>query len=133
MKVLFDHNTPKRLRQYLPEHSVDTAWERGWAEVSNGDLLTQAERDGYDVLITADQSMSYQQDIARRQVGVVVLLSNRWLDVQPRIEDIRIAESELAASDSLLAQCPNAIDVWLLRVGYRAVASIGGGSPRRAG
>ena len=43
-----------------------------------------------------------------------------------------VAESELAASDSLLAQCPNAIDVWLLRVGYRAVASIGGGSLRRA-
>ena len=43
-----------------------------------------------------------------------------------------IAESELAASDLLLAQCPDAIDVWLLRVGYRAVASIGGGSLRRA-
>ena len=44
-----------------------------------------------------------------------------------------VAESELAASDLLLAQCPHAIDVWLLRVGYRAVASIGGGSLRRAG
>ena len=43
-----------------------------------------------------------------------------------------IAKSELAASDSLRAQCPDAIDVWLLRVGYRAVASIGGGSLRRA-
>ena len=43
-----------------------------------------------------------------------------------------VAESELAASDSLLEQCPNAIDVWLLRVGYRAVASIGGGSLQRA-
>ncbi len=43
-----------------------------------------------------------------------------------------IAGSELAASDLLLAQCPGAIDIWLLRVGYRAVASIGGGSLRRA-
>ena len=43
-----------------------------------------------------------------------------------------VAESELAASDSLRAQCPDAIDVWLLRVGYRAVASIGGGFLRRA-
>ena len=43
-----------------------------------------------------------------------------------------VAESELAASDGLLAQCPNAVDVWLLRVGYRAVASIGGGALRRA-
>ena len=43
-----------------------------------------------------------------------------------------VAGSELAASDLLLAQCPDAIDVWLLRVGYRAAASIGGGSLRRA-
>ena len=43
-----------------------------------------------------------------------------------------MAESELAASDSLRAKCPDAIDVWLLRVGYRAVASIGGGAPRRS-
>ena len=43
-----------------------------------------------------------------------------------------VAESELVASDRLLARCPNAIDVWLLRVGYRAVASIGGGSLRMA-
>ena len=43
-----------------------------------------------------------------------------------------VAESELAASDSLLAQCPDPIDVWLLRVGYRAVASIGSGALRRA-
>ena len=91
MNILFDHNTPRGLRQYLPEHTVDTARERGWAEVSNGSLLAQAERDGYDVLITADQSMSYQQDIARRQVGVVVLLSNRWRDVRLRIESVRIA------------------------------------------
>ena len=43
-----------------------------------------------------------------------------------------IAESELAASDSLRKKCPDVIDVWMLRVGYRAVASIGGGSLRRA-
>ena len=46
--------------------------------------------------------------------------------------DYAIAESELAASDSLRAKRPDAIDVWLLRVGYRAIASIGGGSLRRA-
>ena len=91
MKVLFDHNTPKSLRQYLPEHLVDTARERGWAELSNGNLLAQAERDGYDVLVTADQSMGYQQNIARRRVGVVVLLSNRWPVVRMRIEEIRAA------------------------------------------
>ena len=99
MKILFDHNTPRRLRQYLPEHSVDTAREKGWAEVSNGNLLAQAERDGYDVLITADQSMRHQQNIAQRRVGVVVLLSNRWADVQLRVEDIRNALEGIQPSE----------------------------------
>ena len=95
MKILFDHNIPRRLRQFLLEHSIDTAREKGWAEVSNGNLLVEAERDGYDVLITADQNMSYQQNIARRQVGVVVLLSNRWPDVELRLEAIRAALEDI--------------------------------------
>ena len=67
-------------------------------------------------------------------------------DIRPQVEEAHhgeiisidvdsgnwaIAGSELAASDSLRVQCPDAINVWLLRVGYRAVASIGGGSLRR--
>ena len=59
--------------------------------VRNGNLLDNAERDGYEVLITADQSMRYQQNMAHRQIAVIVLLSNRWPRVQLRIEDIREA------------------------------------------
>ena len=91
MRILFDHNTPKPLRRYLAEHIVDTAREKGWAELRNGNLLDNAEREGYEVLITADQSMRYQQSIARRQVGVVVLPANRWLDVEMKIGEIRNA------------------------------------------
>ena len=91
MRILFDHDTPRPLRRYLTEHAVDTANEKGWAELSNGNLLDNAEREGYEVMITADQSMRYQQNIARRQVGVVVLLSNRWPEVQMKIEEIRAA------------------------------------------
>ena len=91
MRILFDNNTPKPLRRYLTEHTVDTANEKGWAELRNGNLLDSAEREGYEIVTTADQSMRYQQNIARRQVGVVVLLSNRWPEVQMRIEEIRAA------------------------------------------
>ena len=91
MRILFDHNTPKPLRRYLAEHIVDTAREKGWAELRNGNLRDNAEREGYEVLITADQSMRYQQSIARRQVGVVVLPANRWLDVEMKIEETRNA------------------------------------------
>ena len=91
MRILFDNNTPKPLRRYLTEHTVDTANEKGWAELRNGNLLDSAEREGYEIVTTADPSMRYQQNIARRQVGVVVLLSNRWPEVQMRIEEIRAA------------------------------------------
>ena len=91
MRILFDHNTPRPLCHHLTEHTIDIADEMGWAAIRNGNLLDNAEREGYEIVISADQSMRYQQNIARRQVGVVVLLSNRWPDVQMRIEDIRAA------------------------------------------
>ena len=62
MKVLFDHGTPAPLRGYIPEHTVDTAAEKGWAELSNGELLDQAESEEYELLITTDQSVRYQQN-----------------------------------------------------------------------
>ena len=95
MRILFDHNTPLPLRRYLPEHVVDTANEKGWAELINGDLLDSAEEEGYEILITADQSMSYQQNFAYRRIAVVVLLSNRWPDVRARIGIIRTTLDEV--------------------------------------
>jgi hypothetical protein len=91
MRTLFDHDTPRPLRRFLTEHTVDTANEKGWAELRNGNLLDRAERDGYEILITADQSMRYQQNIGHRQLSVIGLLSNRWSDVQLKAEDIRAA------------------------------------------
>ena len=91
MRILFDHDTPRPLRRYLTEHTVDTAKEKGWAELSNGNLLDNAEREGYQIMITADQSMRYQQNLGRRQIAVIVLLSNRWPEVQMRTEEIRAA------------------------------------------
>ncbi|MYE54098.1 MAG: hypothetical protein F4X34_02745 [Chloroflexi bacterium] len=95
MRILFDHNTPLPLRRYLLEHIVDIANEKGWSELINGDLPDSAEEEGYEILITADQSMSYQQNLARRHIAVVVLLSNRWPDIRTKIDDIRAALDEV--------------------------------------
>ena len=70
---------------------METAREKGWAELSNGDLLDRAEQEGYEVMITADQGISHQQSVGRRGLATVVLLSNRWPDVRSRIDDIRAA------------------------------------------
>lgn len=91
MRILFDHGTPRPLRHYLSEHAVDTAVERGWSELSNGELLDHAEREGFQVLITTDQNLRYQQNLSRTQVAIVVLLSNRWPRVRLKIDEIRAA------------------------------------------
>lgn len=65
MRILFDYDTPRPLRRYLTEHTIDTADEMGWARVRNGNLLDNAEGEGYEIMITADAAgiinpMSYK-------------------------------------------------------------------------
>ena len=91
MKILFDQGTPAPLRRHLAGHTVDTASERGWSDLDNGDLIEQAEREGYELLITTDQNIRYQQNLTGRRLAVLVLLSTAWPNIQPRIEEIRAA------------------------------------------
>jgi hypothetical protein len=62
MLILFDHSTPAPLRTYLKEHAVTEARDRGWDRLSNGDLLDAAEAAGFEVLVTADKNIRYQQN-----------------------------------------------------------------------
>ena len=91
MRILFDHNTPRPLRRYLEEHSVHTANDERWDRLTNGDLLAQAERESYELLITADQSVPYQQNLNRMQLAILILSDNRWPYVRDRIGEIRAA------------------------------------------
>ena len=78
MRILFDQGTPAPLRRHLGDHAVDTVAERGWSELGNGDLIARAEDEGYDVLVTTDQNMRYQQNLTGRRLAIVVLLSTAW-------------------------------------------------------
>jgi hypothetical protein len=89
MKILFDQGTPVPLRRYLSGHSVNTAYEKGWSELTNGDLLSTAEQEGYEVLITTDRNLRYQQNLASRRIAIVVLLSTSWPRIQKHIERIQ--------------------------------------------
>ena len=95
MKILFDQGTPRPLREHLHGHSVDTAAERGWSGLGNGELIEAAEQEGYEVFITTDQNMRYQQNLTDRRLAIVILLSTAWPYVQPRIEEIRNALEEI--------------------------------------
>src|SRR5271165_739696 len=78
MFILFDHGTPRGIARFLPGHTVTRARERGWDRLSNGDLLAEAEHAGFDVFLTADKNIRYQQNLAGRKISVVVLSTPQW-------------------------------------------------------
>lgn len=82
MRILFDQGTPVPLRDALGQHEVSTAYEFGWSELANGELLDVAEREGFAVFVTTDSNLRFQQNLRSRRIALVVLLSTSW----PRIE-----------------------------------------------
>ena len=95
MKVLFYHGTLVPLRRHLGEHTVDRSAEKGWELLENGELINRAEDDGYEVIVTTDQNMRHQQNLAGRRVGIVVLMATAWPRIQHRIDEIRAAIAEV--------------------------------------
>jgi hypothetical protein len=87
MRILLDENAPRPLRRTLTGHDVRTAIEMGWARFSNGRLLDEAEKAGFDALITGDQNFAHQQNLAGRNIAVIILSTNIWpvIRTQPQI------------------------------------------------
>jgi hypothetical protein len=78
LKVLLDENLDHRLRKNLGSHEVFTASFKGWDGFKNGKLLQAAEDDGFDVLITGDQTLSYEQNLTGRRLAIVALSTIEW-------------------------------------------------------
>lgn len=75
-RVLFDENLPRLLRRQFPDFEIRTVQEQGWGSYKNGDLLRVAEGE-FDVLLTADRRMQYQQQLPSFSIGVVVIVTPR--------------------------------------------------------
>ena len=75
MRILFDHCVPRPLKRFLPEHEIATTFERGWAAYKNGELLDAVQAE-FDVFLTTDQNLPYQQDVAVRSITLVVLVAD---------------------------------------------------------
>jgi hypothetical protein len=88
MRILFDHNTPRGIARHLVGHVVTEAKERGWERLANGDLLAAAEEAGFDMLLTADKNMSYQQNLSSRKIALVVLGNSPWRLVRFHLDRI---------------------------------------------
>jgi hypothetical protein len=78
MLVLLDQRTPVPIRPFLKEHTVQTASERGWDTLQNGELLKAAEAAGFNVLVTPDKNIRYQQNLTVRTIALVVLGNPQW-------------------------------------------------------
>src|SRR5450432_2620088 len=96
MRVLFDQATPLPIRPHLEGHEVRTAAQQGWDTFKNGELLAAAEAAGFDVLLTTDKNIRYQQNLMGRKIAVVVLGLQQWPSLRPHIQ--RVVEAIKAAT-----------------------------------
>jgi predicted nuclease of predicted toxin-antitoxin system len=89
MLVLFDNNTPRTLARYLlGHHTITEARARGWGELENGELLNEAEAAGFEVFVTADKNIGYQQNLTSRKIAIVVLGQGRWSAIKPHVAQV---------------------------------------------
>lgn len=99
MKILFDQGTPVPLHKHLAGHTVDSAFKRGWAEIKNSQLLTQAEGAGFELLTTTDQNLKYQQNLQTRKIAILVLSTTSWRRLMPHANSISEMISRMHAGD----------------------------------
>jgi len=86
VRVLFDQGAPVPLRQSLTQHQVITAYERGWSKLKNGELLDVAEKEGFEVLLTTDLNLRYQQNLQSRRIAIIALSTPSWPRIQRAIQ-----------------------------------------------
>jgi hypothetical protein len=103
MLILFDHGTPRGLARELHGHTIVFAKSKGWDHLANGDLLKAAEEAGFDILLTTDANIRYQQNLQNRKIAIVVLTgTTRWLRVRTQCK--RIAEALSTATPGSYAE-----------------------------
>ena len=105
MLILFDQGTPVGIRESLHGHVIKTAQEQGWNRLLNGELLRQAEEAGFDVLLTTDKDVVYQQNLSERKIAIVVLGRSRWSLIE------RVLERVVAAVDAAKPETYNLIEI----------------------
>jgi len=99
VRILFDQGTPVPLRRSLNGHIVATAYELGWSTVTNGDLIRLAEQEGYELLITTDTNLRYQQNLRSRSIAILVLTTTSWPRIRQVVGEIKAAVAAIQEGD----------------------------------
>lgn len=94
---MLDQGAPAPLARHLGSHDVKTAFEMGWSSLGNGDLLAQAEVQGFDLLITTDRNLKYQQNLRGRRLAILVLSTTSWPRIKVAIPAVAEAIDRLEA------------------------------------
>ena len=106
MRILFDHGTPSRITKALVGHVVTDAIDRGWDQISNGDLLKLAEEAGFELLLTTDKNIQYQQNLTNRKISIVVLGNSTWRHVRPHLDRVLMAVNAAEAGSYAEVEIP---------------------------
>jgi len=91
MLILFDNGTPRGLARFLVDHIVEEARARGWEELENGELIEAAEQAGFELIVTTDKNIRYQQNLTSRKIALIVLEHSQWPMVKLVAEKIAAA------------------------------------------
>jgi hypothetical protein len=106
MRILFDHGTPSGIATALLPHEVTEAREKGWDRLSNGELLKAAEEAGFELLLTTDKRIRYQQNLTHRRIAIIVLGNSTWRVVRRYLERIASAVSNAAPGSYFEVEIP---------------------------
>lgn len=107
MLILFDHGTPKGLARSLSGHTIHTVQSKSWDTLSNGALLDAAEQAGFELLLTTDRRIRYQQNLQVRRIAVVVLTgSTRWSSVRQHADRIAAAVTSATPGSYVEVEIP---------------------------
>jgi hypothetical protein len=100
-RVLLDESVPAQLRGHLAHHETFTAVYAGFGGFKNGELLKAAEEAGFDVLVTADKTLQFEQILANLKLALVCLSANSWHIIEPNVAKI-IAAVDAATTGSIV-------------------------------
>jgi len=117
MLILFDNGTPAPLRHALKDHVVVEAIDRGWEEHSNGQLIAVAEASGFELLLTTDKNIRYEQNLTQRKIAILVLGNQQWPVLRFYVD--RVVDAVNAAKPGSYAE----VDIPFQRKGWKGVTT----------
>ncbi len=105
MKVLVDECVPLKLVRLLTGHEFTTALEKGWGSFTNGRLLTLAEPE-FDLFLTCDRNVEYQQNLRGRKIAVLLLSTNHWPTLKGQVVVVQTALDKLKLGEFVQVEIP---------------------------